>query len=398
MRMPRIKLPDSGAVYHCVSRVTGKEFLLDDACKEALVQLLWKMAGFCGVEVITYCMMANHFHVLIRVPSLSVVSGISDAALVARLARLYGDKGVLTTLARESIKHRGKIDDDLRARIVSRMGDVSGFMKEFKQRFSRWYNRNHDREGTLWSERFRSVLVEDQPNTVEAVAAYIDLNPVRAGLVEDPKDYRFCGYAAALAGNKLARKGLMSIQTGQISAAKTQPTSNAAPSAILVAASQGVIDKCTPSTPSDIVNDFQLPNREALSAQTQASPSQVNCKSLDPSVARWNSWSDCASGYRMRLFIRAGNVHQSGKMIVNREKIHEVLKQGGELSLAEVFRLRVRHMTDGLALGTKKFVNEVFLGIREKFPATRKEGARPIRFLSFAGLNALRDLQVRVLG
>ncbi len=56
-------------------------------------------------------------------------------------------------------------------------------MKELKQRFSRWYNRQTGRFGTLWAERFKSVLVEDHPANVETLAAYIDLNPVRAGLV-----------------------------------------------------------------------------------------------------------------------------------------------------------------------------------------------------------------------
>ena len=53
--------------------------------------------------------------------------------------------------------------------------------------------------------------MEDGGRAVEAVAAYIDLNPVRAGIVEDPKDYRFSGYSAALADNSLARRGLMSV-------------------------------------------------------------------------------------------------------------------------------------------------------------------------------------------
>jgi len=53
--------------------------------------------------------------------------------------------------------------------------------------------------------------VEDTVEAVSTVAMYIDLNPVRAGLVEDAKDYRFCGYAEAEGGNRLARKGIMSF-------------------------------------------------------------------------------------------------------------------------------------------------------------------------------------------
>ncbi len=78
------------------------------------------------------------------------------------------------------------------------MDDVSAFMKLLKQRFSIWYNRSHGRGGTHWCERFQSVLVEDTPHALRLVAAYIALNPVRAGLCRDPKDYRFSSYAEAL--------------------------------------------------------------------------------------------------------------------------------------------------------------------------------------------------------
>jgi hypothetical protein len=91
------------------------------------------------------------------------------------------------------------------------MGDISAFMKELKQRFSRWFNQHSGRFGTLWAERFSSTLVENSPLALQTVAAYIDLNPVRAGLVSDPKNYIFCGYSKALAGNSTLQSGLTSI-------------------------------------------------------------------------------------------------------------------------------------------------------------------------------------------
>jgi hypothetical protein len=95
------------------------------------------------------------------------------------------------------------------------MNDVSQFMKLLKQRFSIWFNRNHDRHGTLWSERFKSVLVEGRDNILSIMAAYIDLNPVRAGIVDDPKEYRFCGYAEAVDGRKSAQAGIMRVIAGE---------------------------------------------------------------------------------------------------------------------------------------------------------------------------------------
>ncbi len=51
-------------------------------------------------------------------------------------------------------------------------GDVSLYKKELKQRFSEWYNNQQGRFGTPWAERFKSLLVEDQPGAVQPVAAY----------------------------------------------------------------------------------------------------------------------------------------------------------------------------------------------------------------------------------
>ena len=96
----------------------------------------------------------------------------------------------------------------------SRTHDLSWFIRMIKQRFSQWYNLRNERRGTLWEERFKSVLVEGRGQVLAAMAAYIDLNPVRVGLVADPKDYRWCGYAEAVAGRPLARNGIRLIMSG----------------------------------------------------------------------------------------------------------------------------------------------------------------------------------------
>ena len=100
------------------------------------------------------------------------------------------------------------LPEGLAAPAAGAHGDVSIFMKELKQRFSIQYNRTHGRFWTLWAERFRSVLIEGRPLALQTVAAYIDLNPVRAHLLQDPKEYRFCGYAEAHGGPDKARRDL----------------------------------------------------------------------------------------------------------------------------------------------------------------------------------------------
>ncbi len=200
----RLKFENSiyGSVYHCISRTVNKEFLWDEEAKEVFRKQLWKTAAFCGVEVLAYCFMSNHFHILVR-----VVTGrsgqLSNEELLERLRKFYTNaKDVLVLAEWQS----GLCSADVqrqratRQRLLARMDDLSVFMKLLKQRFSIWYNRSHGRVGTHWCERFQSVLVEDTPQALRLVAAYIALNPVRAGLCRDPKDYRFSSYAEALAG------------------------------------------------------------------------------------------------------------------------------------------------------------------------------------------------------
>jgi putative transposase len=212
MRQPRIKVPatEGIAVYHCMTRTVNGERLFQDTDKEILRRQLWQVADYTGVEILTYAILSNHFHVLLRIPQ---SSPITDAELLRRYHVLYPHPTQYQVAHLDVIRaHLATNDPEAaawRKRQLALMGDVSQFMKLVKQRFSIWFNQTHARFGTLWAERFKSVLVEPQANLIRTMSAYIDLNSVRAGLVSDPMDYRFCGYAEAVAGNPAAQRGLI---------------------------------------------------------------------------------------------------------------------------------------------------------------------------------------------
>lgn len=218
MRTARIKASTAtgDSVYHAMTRTVNGEFSLDDPAKEILRKQIWQIADFCGVQVLTHAVMSNHFHVLVKVPK---ATNVSDEELLRRYGMLYPQPTRFQQARLEVIaawlKNANPEGDAWRKRQLALMGDVSQFMKLLKQRFSVWFNRTHNRYGTLWAERFKSVLVEPRDKVVETMAAYIDLNAVRAGLVADPKDYRFCGYGEAVAGNKAAQKGMCSLFGGE---------------------------------------------------------------------------------------------------------------------------------------------------------------------------------------
>jgi putative transposase len=205
-RMPRAGVGRGvDTVHHVVSRVCGREFLLTDVEKEAFRGLLRRVAGFCGVEVITFALLDNHFHLLIEVPGKP--GELSDEALLERARLLYGKerKGQALSMQRieAALRAGSEVREAMRGLLMGRMASLPMFMKILKQRYSVLFNRKYDRVGTLWEGRFRSVLVENTRVAVRAVAAYIDLNPVRACVVDDPKDYRFSGYGEAVGSGRL---------------------------------------------------------------------------------------------------------------------------------------------------------------------------------------------------
>ena len=216
MRLPRVKAEGQG-FYHCISRVVDGLFIFrttEGICREAeeFVSLMRRLEAFSGVRVLDYVVMANHFHLLCEVPAPRV---LSQSEILERIEAGYGPqrvKELRQRLARYAQQPDGvEQSKGLLEPYRVRMNDLSIFLKELKGGFAQGYNRRHRRYGVLWAERFKSLLLEGG-RAVATVAAYIDLNPVRAALCKDPKDYRYSGYAEALAqGSSAALEGLRSI-------------------------------------------------------------------------------------------------------------------------------------------------------------------------------------------
>ena len=207
-RIARIKA-EGEAFYHVVSRIANKAFLLNDAEKKRVfVNMMHRAADFSGVDVITYVVMDNHFHLCVKIPERE--GEVPESEILRRVGVLYG-KDRRDALERRLAGCREEGDDAAAdaelAKLRLRMGDLSEFMKTFKQRVSQWYNSNYGHEGTLWGGRFKSVLVEDG-RYLRNLAAYIHGNPIRAGLVTRAADYEWSAPGAAAKGDIRARKGL----------------------------------------------------------------------------------------------------------------------------------------------------------------------------------------------
>jgi putative transposase len=201
-----------------MSRFVPEVPFMDDIEREGLRKLIWKMAEFMGIDVLTYCVMGNHFHALIKVPNrelwLEQFSGADgELRLFKHLSSFYSADFMRDLRTEIDGLRRRELEPQVQAKLDefrARFCDFSMFVKELKQRFTKWINKRRGRRGTVWMDRFLSKLIEG-PKQGLITAAYIDLNPVRAGIVSDPKDYRWCGYAEALTGEQRAQTGICQV-------------------------------------------------------------------------------------------------------------------------------------------------------------------------------------------
>jgi len=310
-----------------------------------------RLEQFCGVQVVTYCLMENHFHLLVRVPCqrrMRESQPLTEARLRELLPLIYSGRELLGAL-QELDRAASAIDSspgwiaEILARYEARRHSLAIFLKELKQRYTRWHNRRHGRVGTLWEHRFRSVLVEGDERALLTVAAYIDLNPVRAGIVSDPKDFRWCGYAEALAGDKKGRHAA----------------------------------------------------RAGLCAMLERTSFATN---------RRVTWRVTATRYRLLLFGHgeardADDLSGSrGRPGMTREEVELELARGGKLSVAEILRCRVRYLTEGLAIGAGGFLEAVFEENRDRFGVKGRAAGRAMRGSDWGGLQVLGGPRGNLLG
>ena len=125
----RIRVRLEPATYHCISRIAGGEHLLGRNEKAVFRNMLRKQAAFCGVKVLTFAIMSNHFHLLVRVVP---QEELTDPELVERVRTLYGDQDAKVVEADLRDPKDEKKAEELRERLLARMGDVSIFLKELK--------------------------------------------------------------------------------------------------------------------------------------------------------------------------------------------------------------------------------------------------------------------------
>ncbi len=193
-RIARFVRSDQPTVYHVVSRSALPGLPIKAGDKDYLLHLIRRLAKLYFVDVLGFALMGNHFHLVVRVyPG----SELSDQELHRRYKAYYGEEQ--------------EIAGELMERYRARMTSLGAMVKDIKQGFTRYYNRKYNRKGYFWGERFKSMIVQDG-RTLVNLLAYVDLNPIRAGVVTKPEEYRWSSIGYHLqTGNK---GSLLSVDFG----------------------------------------------------------------------------------------------------------------------------------------------------------------------------------------
>ncbi len=177
VRVARIKSGRTGAIYHVMTRTARQAFLFDDdQSKEWIYKKMLWLGSIFHIDFHAISVMSNHYHLVLSVLKPEFDESDVQARFLAYQKRKRHPQRWYPFRAEEW--HR-------------RFSDLSCFMQEVNRSIALYLNRRDGVRGHVWGDRFKSVLIEDGVGLLQCMA-YVELNPVRAGLCERPSQYRFC--------------------------------------------------------------------------------------------------------------------------------------------------------------------------------------------------------------
>ena len=201
--MPRKRYYDSEhdeAYYHIIFRAAadhcdGRHFQITDEMKTYLVNLLRRYDAYYQIDVLAYCWMSTHGHLVIR-----------------RRKNAGQEIGLVEVAERYQTFHNHEERIDARSvkcrRIKKRLNSISDFMGRFLRESSITWNSAHNKwSGHFWRERFKSILLEDG-EALSTCLKYVELNPVRAKMVKDPADYQWSSWGERVGEGAVRGGGL----------------------------------------------------------------------------------------------------------------------------------------------------------------------------------------------
>ena len=184
-------------IYHCVQRCVRRAWLcgVDEYTgqsyehRKAWVEKQIALIGSCfAVAIHAYAVMSNHLHVVLQIDPKASLSW-TDQQIAERWVRLFPPRE-LTDQAIKAKQNNIMANADRLAIIRNRLGNLSWLMKCLAEPIARRANAEDARKGRFWEGRFKAQVLKDE-KALYAAMAYVDLNPVRAGISKRIEDQRY---------------------------------------------------------------------------------------------------------------------------------------------------------------------------------------------------------------
>jgi len=241
--MPRLNRTEICAeneiqAFHLINRCVRRTFLCGkdrrlkkdySHRKEWIRARLEELAGIFGIDVLSFSVLSNHLHVVVRTRP-DVVNTWSDDEIATRWWRLYpqrrnadGSPAEPTEFELNTIRNDTSGLKEKRRRVK----DISWFMRWLAEPIARRGNIEDKVTGRFWEGRFRAQLLLDE-TAITACMAYVDLNPIRAGIAATPETSDFTSVKARIE-DRVAAEAECSVASVQFSAGTCQPTNDASP-------------------------------------------------------------------------------------------------------------------------------------------------------------------------
>jgi len=195
--------------YHVVSRCVRRAFLCGVDAHSGknfehrrgwIEARIMELAAIFAIDVAAYAVMSNHYHVVLRIDADRTRTWDADEVL-SRWTRLFSGPALVqrflsaerAAMCQAEVDHVLALAEDYRARLH----DLSWFMRVLNESIARLANAEDDVTGRFWEGRFKSQALLDEQALLAAMA-YVDLNPIRAGIAETPESSAFTSVRARL--------------------------------------------------------------------------------------------------------------------------------------------------------------------------------------------------------
>jgi REP element-mobilizing transposase RayT len=200
--MPRIPRneqfnPETVGILHVIQRCVRKAFLAGvdpttgkdfEYRREWIRERMERLASVFGIDVLTYAILSNHLHIVIRNRP-DIVATWSDRDVALRWLRIFPGRRIDELVSDPTKADVDRlVNDPERLKVIrTRLSNPSWYMKSLCEPIARMANKQDEVTGHFWEGRFKAIAITDEAALL-ACSVYVDLNPIRAAMAEKPED------------------------------------------------------------------------------------------------------------------------------------------------------------------------------------------------------------------